>query len=192
VSNWLSRHFHREPSTPPEWASALGETAVKTARAQARLGVQVEELERKLEAGLEEVRSMLALKASRSAALAAELRREEQGSPGLWDDLLDAMDLLEEARRLCASEGQTETASGLGGVLARLERFLGRSGLERIAASPEPLDGRLFRVVGQASRPDLPPGAVVQVVRAAARCRDGKLIREGEVLVNGRSEEVAG
>jgi molecular chaperone GrpE (heat shock protein) len=75
---------------------------------------------------------------------------------------------------------------GLRGVLERLNRFLVRAGFTRQAPSGQAPDARQFRVVGTVASDSLPVGHVVRVARAAI-LRQGKLIREGEVIVSVRT-----
>lgn len=156
-------------ASPPSWASALLEAVQKSSRAQARLALQVEDLDRKLEGGLAEWRSASAQK-SAATGLSA-------GPEPRWEDLLDALDLLDEATRLA----DPALAPGLAGVTDRLVRFLAHSGLTRLAPLAQPPDGRLFRVVGTQPYPSLVEGDVVRVVRAAV-LRGEHLVREGEVI----------
>ncbi|WP_158502048.1 nucleotide exchange factor GrpE [Vitiosangium sp. GDMCC 1.1324] len=135
------------------------------------MGLHVEDLERKLEGGLAELRGSL------SSLRGATLGNSSGGEPR-WDELLDAMDLLEEASRV-ADAG---LASGLMGVVARLERFLAHSGLTRLAPIGHVPDGRLFRIVGTQPHPSFAEGAIARVVRAAALRGDHR-IREGEVII---------
>jgi molecular chaperone GrpE (heat shock protein) len=153
--------------SPPAWAGALLEAVQKSSRAQARLALHVEDLDRKLEGGLAELRGALSSQ-QRGAVAPAESR---------WDELLDALDLLDESAHVADSA----LAPGLAGVAARLERFLGASGLTRLAPLGHPPDGRLFRVVGTQPHSHLPEGAIARVVRAAA-LRGEQLVREGEVI----------
>lgn len=127
----------------------------------------MEDLERKLEGGLTDLRG--ALSSNRAGAPAPAEPR--------WDELLDALDLLDVSVHLADSA----LAPGLAGVAARLERFLGASGLTRLAPLGHPPDGRLFRVVGTQPHPHLPEGTIARVVRAAA-LRGERLVREGEVI----------
>lgn len=155
------------PVEPPPWAEALSEALTKSARAQAKLGVCVEALDARLEAGFSDLR----------AALAA---RPAASTPSV-DPVLDVLDALEEAARSLEGD-RPEVAEGLRGLVARLERFLATTGVERLAHPTEPLDGKLFRVVGREPKPGQRSGVVTQVVRAAARGPSG-VIREGEVIV---------
>lgn len=155
---------------PPRWAAGLLEALQKSARAQARVTLQVEDLDRKLEGGLAELRSSLA---SRQGPAPGGL-----SEPGPhWNELLDALDLLEEAVRLA----EPASAAGLAGVMTRLTRFLEHSGLTRLSPLGQPPDGRFFRVVGTEPHPTLAEGSVVRLVRAAV-LREGRLLREGEAI----------
>ncbi|HTP27817.1 MAG TPA: nucleotide exchange factor GrpE, partial [Anaeromyxobacteraceae bacterium] len=142
-------------------------------RAQAKTTARIEALESKLEGGFSDLRS--------------ELGTSGRGTAGPdLEEVLDALDILDEASRTLEDGGNAPAAEGLRGVADRLQRFLARAGLTRIAKPPSVLDGRIFRVVGVVERHDLADGTPAQVVRAAALAGD-RLIREGEVLVNRRS-----
>jgi hypothetical protein len=142
----------------------------KSSRAQARLALQVEDLDRKLEGGLAEWRSSLAAQKGDAPGVAP-------GTELCWDELLDSRDLLEEAARLA----DPVLASGLAGVTGRLDRFLSQAGLRRLAPVGHPPDGRFFRVVGTQPHPSLSDGAISRVVRAAV-LRGEHLMREGEAI----------
>jgi hypothetical protein len=148
----------------------LAEALQKSARTQARLTLQVEDLDRKLEGGLAELRSSLSSRKGTVPGVPFEAEPR-------WNELLDALDLLEEAIRLA----DQASASGLVGVKSRLVSFLERSGLTRMAPLGQPPDGRFFRVVGTEAHPSLAEGAVVRIVRAAV-LREGHLLREGEAI----------
>jgi molecular chaperone GrpE (heat shock protein) len=191
MPGWLSRLFGRSPGPPlaelpaavPEWASALVEAVPKIARAQARLGLQLEGLEGKLDALSAQLGGLAGeLRSARAAAAPAS--PEDGLSP--VKELADALDLLEEARRF-AGEASPSLATGLGAVLERLERQLASAGVQRLAVPPTPLDGRLFRVVGEEAIPELGDGEVSRVLRAALLHGD-LVLREGELLINRRRE----
>lgn len=178
--SWFRRLF---PGPPPRealevgapiWASELTEILQKTARAQAKLAVKLDDLSSRVDGGF--------------THLEAQHRRTEPvAASGLkWDDLLDAMDLLETAAGSSEAQANPALAEGLQRVLLRLERMLSQGSLERRAARGVPADGRLFRVVGAHEEPSLPDGVVSRVVRAAVVSGD-RIIREGEVLTNRRS-----
>ena len=178
--NWLKRLLAggRErrlvlpeaPAPAPPWAVELQETVQRVGRAQTRVIARIEALESKLEGGFSDLRSN---PNPRPADIPS------------FDEVLDALDILAEACRSLDSAGNAPAAHGLRGVVDRLERFLGRMGLTRLAEPPVMLDGRLFRVVGVVERPDLADGAAAQVVRAAAVAGE-QVLREGEVLINRR------
>lgn len=157
-----------DPDRKPPWAEELGEAVQRAARAQGKTGLRLEQIEQKLDDGLGEIKQQLGV-------LVPATR---------WDDLLDAMDLLEEARRGLEFD-EPEVAAGLGGVLTRLEKHLGQSGLTRHSDRHQSPDGRRFRVVGTEEDHNLPDGVVTRVVRAAVT-RGDKLVREGAVLTNRR------
>jgi molecular chaperone GrpE (heat shock protein) len=162
--------LEREPQTPP-WVQDLTENAQRAARASGKASLRVEELERKLEGGLADLqRALRDLKPARGA----ELR---------WDELLDALDLLDQA---AASLPEGAASAGLRSVSARLERFLQQGGMERHAPRGTAPDGRFFQVVGTEEDEDLPEGAVTRVVRAAVTCGE-RVLREGQVLTNRRT-----
>lgn len=153
-------------------AAELLDAVQRSTRTTAKLALKLEDLERKLEGGLAELRSTLG--ASRAATCA---------SP---DELLDAMDLIDQAATRSAALDPA-LAEGLRGVLERLDRHLAAQGLVRsapIGAAPDP---RLFRVVGSEADASLPDGVVARVVRAAVTQGD-TLLREGEVLTNRRPD----
>jgi molecular chaperone GrpE (heat shock protein) len=134
------------------------------------LALQVEDLERKLEGGFAELRS--ALLSQKGAGTGAHA-----GAAPPWDELLDALDLLDEAVRLA----DPALAPGLMGVVARLGSFLSHAGLTRLVPLGQPPDGRLFRVVGTESHSSLAEGSIARVVRAAV-LRGEHLLREGEAI----------
>lgn len=150
----------------------------KLMRAQAKLGLRLDELERKLEGGLEDLRGTL----SRRTAHPSEAREGQSGEGG-FGDVLDAIDLLCEVQRQSALPAGC--AEGLEGVVARLDRALAQAGLARHGAVGQPADGRRFRVVGTEDIPELQQGVVTRLVRHAA-LRGAQLVREGEVLINRR------
>lgn len=157
------------PEAPP-WAVELADAVQKLARAQARLGLKVDDLNAKVDGGFSVLQTSL-------IAQAAQPKAPE------WDELFDAMDLLDTVARGPEAGAHAALAEGLGGVLDRLTRLLARLSLERAAPTGGVPDGRLFRVVGNRHDPSLPEGAVSHVVRAAV-LRGGQLVREGEVLTN--------
>ena len=164
---------------PPEWATELLEATQKLARAQAKQGARVESLESRLDAGFTDLRS-------RAAAAAPP-------SPLNFDDLLDALDALDAAVTGVAAgpdriDGSAPLAAGLRSVGERVQRFVTRAGLQRLAEVGAPPDGRYFRVVGEVCVPGLPKGVVARVVRAAVLQRE-RVLREGEVLINRRDEQ---
>jgi len=150
------------------------EAIQKAARTQARLGARLEALESKVEGGFTDLRTVIA---GRPAAA-------RESVP--WDDLLDALDLLEEAIRSIGGAQGREAAEGLRGIASRLDRFLAQSGLVRVSAPDRLTDGKLFRVVGTEQLPDLADGAIARLVRSAVLEGD-RVIREGEVIINRRS-----
>ena len=158
--------------SPPTWGTLLLDAVQKSSRAQARLALHVEDLERKLEGGLAELRGSL-------SSLRGATSGNSSGREPPWDELLDALDLLEEASRVAADAA---LASGLMGVAARIERFLTSSGITRLTSIGHIPDGRLFRIVGTQPHPSFAEGAIARVVRAAA-LRGERLIREGEALI---------
>jgi hypothetical protein len=163
---------------PPLWAQEQGETLKKLARAQGKLGLRLDELERKLEGGLEDLRGTLSRRTAHPSAAG-----EGQPGEGGFGDVLDAIDLLCEVKRQSALP--PGCAEGLEGVVARLDRALAQAGLSRHGAVGQPADGRRFRVVGTEDIPDLQQGVVTRLVRHAAM-RGTQLVREGEVLINRR------
>ena len=155
----------------PPWAAELAEQLHKVTRSQARGQVQVEGLERKVEAGFADLRQQV-----------AELARAGAGAQDLdWSPLLDSLDGIAEAVRV-ASAVSDPLAAGLRGIGERLAAFASRGGLTRLDATGVPPDGRYFRVVGTEECGDVTPGAILKVVRAAV-IRGDRLIREGECVI---------
>ncbi len=182
-------------------AAALAELVTeglqKLGRAQARQGARLEDLERKLEAGLADLRGML-----------TKLSGRRDAPDTRWDEILDAADALDEAARLARDGGQDALARGMDAVRERIDRFLERADVRRVMPLGQVPDPAMVRVVGVvdgagaavASSPaddsptaeaDLGPDGdeprVERVVRAAV-LEQGRLIREGEVLVARRAE----
>ncbi len=186
MGSFLARLFPSRPAVPPPtvpspWepvAATLGElleASQKATRGQARLTLRLEEVERKVEAGFEDLRRQVA-------------NAQPQATADLeWADLLDALDALAEARSVAVVGGQEDLAAGITTIASRLERFLAQASIQRVADPGAQVDGNLFRVVGTLHRPDLPDGVVVRVVRAAALA-GGRLLREGEVITNHLSD----
>lgn len=176
--SWLRRLLPRSaaseaPEATPAWAAELAELVQKTSRAQARLALKLDDLASRVDGGFTSLETLH--------------RQAEVPTAGAlqWDDLLDAMDLLETAAASPEAQASPALADGLRRVLSRLERMLAQGSLERRAAHGVPPDGRLFRVVGAHEAPGLPEGVVSRVVRAAV-VRGDRVIREGEVLTNRR------
>jgi len=165
---WRKGRRWQEPR--PSWVDELAELLQKSLRAQARLAITLEDLERKVEGGFEDLRRAVT-EAARSADIA---------DAGSWDEILDALDVLGHAMH---GAHDPAVLAGLRGVEERLEHFLARAGIVRHGAAGARPDGRLWRVVGSEPRPDLPAGVVARVVRAAVT-RGGRLVREGDVVVS--------
>jgi molecular chaperone GrpE (heat shock protein) len=143
-------------------------------RTHAKQALRVEGLESKLEGGFTEMRSQL-------AKLAVQSSSESSLN---WSELLDAMDILEEACRSLEERDEREMAAGLRGALGRLDRFLSdQVGLSRINQTDGALNGKLFRIVAVDDRLGPSDSLTTRVVRAAV-LRGDKLMREGELIVN--------
>jgi len=163
---WLRRLFRREPPAPeppPPDPSPLLDLTQRSARAVAKLGLRLDQLESKIEGGFADVRAHLA--SPRSDAAVPRLP---------FDLLLDAADLLDEAVRISPSP---EYAAGLAGIRDRLERFLTEAGLQRMARIDGAPDPRRFRIVGREG-----DGSRPRVVRAAV-LEGERLVREGEIIL---------
>ena len=178
--SWLARIFGKtepvalgdgEAATNGPGVPEIAELCQKLARTQARQGLVLEEIESKLEAGFADLRGVIVQLGSAS----------ESSLP--FDDCFDAIDALTEAARLSPDDAHGQ---GLRSVLDRLDRFVRRSGFERQSVAGETPDAQRFRVVGTEVSNVLLPGKATRVVRAAI-CRQGKLVREGEVIVSVRS-----
>ncbi len=176
------REAMAERAAPP-WAAELGEQVQRAARAQGKVALRLDEIERKLEGGLLDLQRTLADAAPRAPGAGPHFA--ELG------DLLDAIDLLDEAAASMGEDAERQPLrAGLLGVRERLDRFLGQARLRRhggevVGTAP---DGRLFRVVGTEDRdlPGAPEGAITRVVRAAVT-RGAEVVREGQVLTQRRT-----
>ena len=177
---WLAWLFRKRPSVdqddgeisePDLGAGDIADLLQKIARTQARQGLRLEEIESKLEGGFADLRG------------AIDKVTLPSDSSLSFDECFDAMDALEEAARLTTDEAQVQ---GLRAVLDRLDRFLKRAGFERQTATGDTPDARRFRVVGTEASATLDPGKALRIVRAAVN-RQGKLVREGEVIVSMRT-----
>jgi molecular chaperone GrpE (heat shock protein) len=158
----------------PDPAAEILEAIQKASRTQARLGARLEALESKIEGGFTDLRTAIA---GQAAATRSNVR---------WDDLLDALDLLEEAIRSIGHAQGREAADGLSGIASRIDRFLAQFGLVRVGAPDRLTDGKLFRVVGTEQLPGLADGVIARLVRSAVLEGD-RVVREGEVTINRRS-----
>lgn len=174
MPSWISRLFRtrRPPPALPPPDTALAEAEARAARAQARLALRLDELERKVEGGFADLRALLKEVATRPAT-PASLR---------WDDLLDALDRIEDAGRAVDRAAAPGFAEGLDAVIEKLERFLAQAGMARRSTRGVPPDGRLFRVVGTEPTAEVPVGTIARVVRAAVLAGE-RVVREGEVIV---------
>jgi molecular chaperone GrpE (heat shock protein) len=179
MHRWLvqllrNRRPSAEEAPPPTDGASheeLLELARKSARAQLRLTAKLDQLDAKLQGGLAELR--------------AAVRPAPQPSAD-WSEVLDALDTIDRVAASPEAAAVPALAEGLRAVGRKLDGALSRASIERVGASGSPVSGKLFRVVGTDHRPDLPVGAVTRVVRAAA-VSGGRVLREGEVFVNGRN-----
>ncbi len=160
------------PPAPQELVETL-ESCRKNARAQAKLAARVDEVHDALAAQLDDVRAAL-----QSVAAA---RPPASAPAAAWNEVLDAMDLLQHAIDALPPERDDGLAEGLRGVLRRLDRALAVERIERRGEVGGSVDGRIFRVIGTEPHPSLAEGRIARVVRAAALL-DGKVLREGEVF----------
>ena len=177
--SWLPRFLQSrrpvvendEDATPGRLAAdGTADLVQRIARVQARQGMQLEGIESKLEGGFSDLRT------------AIEAARVTSESALSFEECFDAMDALEEAARLDPDPARVQ---GLRGVLERLNRFVVRAGFQRQTEVGQVPDARQFRVVGTEVGDSLSAGQIVRVVRAAV-FRQGKLVREGEVIVSVR------
>ncbi len=140
------------------------EALKKLARSFGRTSLRVEEIERKLDAGVQ----------STGAASVTPPERDLAA-------LFDALDLLDRAVESLDRAAAPELAAGLDGVHARLVRHLNAEGFTRVASRGAAPDGTLVRVVGTIETSEAVDGLVVGVVRAAIKSGD-RVVREGEVI----------
>lgn len=169
---------HALSTGEPPWAAELKELNQKAARAQMRVSVQLESVERKTEAGFTDLRSMV-------DRLSAALLAPQDPRNRIWSELLDAADALAAAIETTAIDSTPELRTGLQAVAARLDGALSHAGFarEREAVLGRPPDGARFRIVGAHPDPSLPEGSASRVLRSAVT-HLGVLIREGEILTN--------
>lgn len=132
----------------------------KSSRAQARIGIRIDEIERRIGA----------------APAAAQLPARPR-----WDALWDAMDVLDQAIAGIEPDASAGLRTGLTGVSTRLQGFLVEHGMSRAVPRGVAPDGRVVRVVGTEDIADVPDGAVIRVVRAPVIAGD-RVLREGEVI----------
>jgi molecular chaperone GrpE (heat shock protein) len=100
-----------------------------------------------------------------------------------YDDLFDSLDALDQALALASEPHLVE---GLSRVQLRIQQFCERAGFARTGAVGQPVDAGSMRIVGTQRAGDVPVGSISRVV-CAAITREGKLVREGQVIV--RTEE---
>jgi molecular chaperone GrpE (heat shock protein) len=182
---------HASPTN--ELLPELLESMRKLTRAQTKMGVRFDDLDKRLTSTLTELAARFDASAlpdaDRKERAAAERAEKEARSKerARIDDLLDALDALDRATdaagAIATDSSRASMIEGLAMVSRRLERILGEDAVVRVSSPPLPLDGELFRIVGTEARFDLPRGAVIRVVHAAAR-RGSRLYREGAVVVN--------
>ncbi|PRQ06278.1 nucleotide exchange factor GrpE [Enhygromyxa salina] len=141
------------------------------ARAQAKISLRLDEITE--------------LVGANHRAVLERLTAPTQAPTETLDEVLDALDRLDDARRSLGAD-QAAVADGLAGISLRLERFIAARGLRRHADTGAPPQGQRFRIVGTEDDPALADGVVTRVVRSAAT-RGDELIREGEVIVNRRA-----
>ena len=183
MTRWFRKLFRPEasaepaPTVAPETAEQLLEALRKSARAQTKLTLRLDETVGSLTGQLAELGPSLNALTNRAASVPPP-------APISWNGLLDAMDLLQNAIDGLDKTRTDGVDQGLTLVLERLDRFLSQNGISRVGARGESVDGKLLRVVGTVSEPALPSGTIVRVVRAAAT-RNGEVVREGEVITAG-------
>lgn len=185
MTGWFRKLFRAKPepvpssAVPQETAEQLLEVLRRSARAQTKLTLRLDESVATLSGQITALRPSLDALSGHAAPAANAVP-----PPISWSGLLDAMDMLQHAIDSLAPTRADGVDQGLTLVLVRLDRFLTQNGISRLGARGETVDGKLFRVVGTVSDPSLPSGTIVRVVRAAAT-RDGEIVREGEVLTAG-------
>ena len=154
----------------PVWVDELLEAQHKQSRASVKQAAR-------LESALAEQRTSI-------TELAAKLDRNDRAA-GLharaqsYEPLFDALDALDEARRLCV---QPELAAGLALIAERIVRFCEQAGFRRSDGLGGPPDARICRVVGAEPRPGWPNGHVSRSVQAAI-LHGERVLREGRAIV---------
>jgi GrpE len=182
VWRWLTGFFrsdaegHAQTEEGDARVSELLDSLRKVVRSNGRLGLRLDAIEAKLEAGLADVRARIVLTTPPPKEPAAVR----------WDDLLDALDALDRAAESAGAVSSEGMRDGLRAIVARLELIVQQAGITRVSGTGNVPDGRMFRVVGTEAHADRDDGTVVRVVRSAARS-GSRVVREGEVVVNKRS-----
>lgn len=151
----------------PVWVDDILDAVQKVGRAGAKQSARVESMLGEID---ESVRSVAQL-----------ARRPATGDPLQLDEVFDALDALDAALGFLTEPNSVE---GLRRVHERLTRFCERAGYTRVAALGAVPDPRIMRVVGiDDGSPDGGAGGAISRVVRGAITRDGRLVREGEVIV---------
>jgi molecular chaperone GrpE (heat shock protein) len=156
----------------PTWADELLEGLQKQSRTLVKQGARLDASLGALDARVGALHDVL--KASPASAAPTAIR---------LDDVFDALDALDEARRLV---DEPHLSVGLSRVSERLCRFCERAGYTRLAPVGELPDARLLRVVGTEHDTGIGTGRITRVVRAAI-VAGTTLVREGEAILSQES-----
>jgi molecular chaperone GrpE (heat shock protein) len=167
---WLAQRF-APPSPDTRAIEAAARAGAERALAESDLAEQL----RKAMRGLARASAEIAQIRSALDALAAAPANDPTPLLDAIDDLERAADAIGEGHVDGASEGLRRVSERLGGMVAR-------QGLRRVGTKGEPIDGKLFRVVGAEGSP-FAAGAIARVVRAAV-VRGGDLVRMGDVIAS--------
>ena len=102
-------------------------------------------------------------------------------------DLLPILDDLDRALGAMPESGDASFRAGVSLVRDRLLGLLEQRGLQAIRPQGEPFDPALHDALAQRPSPDVPPGAVLEVVQPGYRFRE-RVLRHAKVIVSGAPE----
>lgn len=122
----------------------------------------------------------------RSASQARDAAAQERRA--VLTAFLAVLDSLERALAAHAGE-RNEWFDGTLGIFRQTAKLLQDFGVTPIEAQGRPFDPQMHEAVAVLDRPDLPDGAVVEVVRPGYRMADSALLRAAQVAVNRRMND---
>lgn len=171
VRDWVATKRIVDVGEParPSWVDELLEALQKQSRAVVKQSARVEAALTEQAARIEQL-----ARAQEQARERTIVERAREYTP-----LFDALDALDEARRVAADP---HLRTGLSLVAERVHGFCAQAGFQRLELNGALPDARVCRVVGTEPGTGAPAGCVQRVVRAAV-VHGERVIREGEVIV---------